>query len=435
MPWAYEESTGPNVANFRGVMMHVDEWPEIRIGDLGDVLTGRTPPTERPAYFGKDYPFITPGDMHQGKYARATQRSVSHEGAELLKRIKVPANSVCVSCIGWQMGEAIMSDKPSFTNQQINTIVPSDRIDPSFLYYSLRPRKQELLSLGATAGVRTPILNKSAFCDLKVRVPPLPAQQRIAKILSAYDELIENNQRRIQILEEMAHVLYREWFVLFRFPGYEKTKLVSSLLGNIPKGWEVRPFSALANYTNGYAFKPDDWGKEGKPIIKIKELKAGVTEDTPRNMGDEIPDKYNIYDGDVLFSWSADLDTYLWMGGEGLLNQHLFVVSPSADFTRDYCLHALKEAMPRFRALSLGATMHHIKRSALDQVFLVVPTIDLRRRFEAFVEPIHLQLITLTKHVRNLRETRDLLLPRLLSGQVELTIPDEMRPREAMQTA
>jgi type I restriction enzyme S subunit len=186
------------------MMTSKDSWPEVRIGDLGDIFTGRTPPTEQPDYFGGDYPFITPGDMRQGKYARLTQRSVSNKGAELLRRIKIPANSVCVSCIGWQMGEVIMTDKPSFTNQQINTIVPNDKVDPSYLYYSLRPRKQEWLSLGAATGVRTPILNKSAFCDLKVRIPTFPVQRRIADILSAYDNLMENSQRRIQVLESMA---------------------------------------------------------------------------------------------------------------------------------------------------------------------------------------------------------------------------------------
>lgn len=92
-------------------------WPEIRIGELGEVFTGRTPPTNHPGYFGEDFPFITPGDMHQGKYARETQRSLSYEGAKLLKRIKLPANSICVSCIGWQMGEVIMTERPSFTSE------------------------------------------------------------------------------------------------------------------------------------------------------------------------------------------------------------------------------------------------------------------------------------------------------------------------------
>lgn len=157
-------------------------------------------------------------------------------------------------------------------------------------------------------------------------------------------------------------------------------------------------------------------------------MKAGIVADTPRNLGDEIPEKYTIHDGYVLFSWSADLDSYLWMGGEGLLNQHLFNVVPFDGISRAFCFHALKESMPRFRALSLGATMHHIKRSALDQVFTLLPPAILRKRFEVFVEPMHQQLITLTKHVENLRRTRDLLLPRLLSGQVKLTPEKECMP-------
>ena len=294
------------------------------------------------------------------------------------------------------------------------------RIQPTFLYCALNSddlRNQiESLVGGASQGT----ISLKNIRTLQVPCPPLPVQKRIAGILSAYDELIENSQRRIKILETLARNLYREWFVHFRYPGHEKVKLVSSSLGEIPDGWEVKPFSAFASYVNGYPFKPAQLGKEGKPIIKIKELKAGIVANTPRNLGDEIPEKYNIHNGDVLFSWSADLDTYLWMGGEGLLNQHLFNVVPFDGISLAFCFHALKGSMPRFRALSLGATMHHIKRSALDQVFTLLPPSPLRKRFEVLVEPMHQQLITLTKHVENLRKTRDLLLPRLLSGQINL---------------
>jgi type I restriction enzyme S subunit len=195
---------------------------------------------------------------------------------------------------------------------------------------------------------------------------------------------------------------------------------VESPLGQIPEGWEVKPFSAIASYVNGYPFKPAELGPAGKPIIKIKELKAGIVADTPRNTGDEIPGKYHIHNGDVLFSWSADLDAYLWMGGDGLLNQHLFTVLPADAFSLAFCFHSLKESMPRFRALSLGATMHHIKRSALDQVFTVVAPAPMRNRFDVLVEPIHEQLITISKLIQNLRQSRDLLLPRLLSGLVDI---------------
>jgi type I restriction enzyme S subunit len=293
-------------------------------------------------------------------------------------------------------------------------------LDQDFLRFVIGSSAFESYVRPITTGVNVPHISGKQILDYEFPLPPVPIQRRIADILSTYDELIENCQRRIKILETMARAIYREWFVHFRFPGYETVARVPSPLGKIPKGWEVKSFSGIATYLNGYAFKPDDWGNEGKPIVKIKELKAGITAQTPRNPGNSIPSKYSVRDGDVLFSWSADLDAYLWMGGEALLNQHLFNVLPSDGFTRSYCFHALKEEMPRFRALSLGATMHHIKRSALDQVTTVVPAVALRIKFEQVIQPLHQQLITLTKRVQNLRRTRDLLLPRLLSGQIDV---------------
>src|SRR5262249_4451947 len=112
-------------------------------------------------------------------------------------------------------------------------------IDPSFLYYAILPRKKELLSRGSATGVRTPILNKSAFSDLKVRTPPLQLQRKIVGILSTYDDLIENSQRRIQVLEAMARSIYRGWFINFHFPGHEQVPLAASRAGDIPQGWEV----------------------------------------------------------------------------------------------------------------------------------------------------------------------------------------------------
>lgn len=307
------------------------------------------------------------------------------------------------------------------TNLSIAILIEAPDVYKPFLYYRLYSTSLwELRTGSAQAQITIERLK-----DYEVDLPPLPIQQRIAGILSAYDELIENSQRRIKILESMARALYREWFVNFRFPGHESAPRVPSPLGEIPQGWEVKPFSALASYVNGYPFKPAQLGNEGKPIIKIKELKAGIVADTPRNLGDEIPEKYTIHDGYVLFSWSADLDTYLWMGGEGLLNQHLFNVVPIDGISRAFCFHALKESMPRFRSLSLGATMHHIKRSALDQVFTLLPPEPLREHFDVLVEPMHQQLITLTRHVTNLRRTRDLLLPRLLSGQIDVEGVDQ----------
>ena len=142
-------------------MEEVTKWTKVKVGDTGNVFTGRTPSTKCPEYFGNEFLFITPGDMHQGKHVYTTERGLSTLGANLLRRIQLPPKSVCVSCIGWQMGEAVMTSTTSFTNQQINSIVPNDYVDADFLYYSFVPRKQELLSIASATGVRTPIMNKS----------------------------------------------------------------------------------------------------------------------------------------------------------------------------------------------------------------------------------------------------------------------------------
>lgn len=141
-------------------------------------------------------------------------------------------------------------------------------------------------------------------------------QQHIAGILSAYDDLIENNTWRIVILEEMARALYREWFVEFRFPGHEQVAMVESELGLVPAGWEPESFSEIATFVNGFAFKPEHWGDCGRPIVKIAELKNGVTEKTPRYAGNGVPSRYDVGSGDLLFSWSADLDVYVWDQGD-----------------------------------------------------------------------------------------------------------------------
>ena len=416
--------------------MREDSWPEIRIGDLGEVFTGRTPSTERPEYFGSDFPFITPGDMRQGKYVRTTERSVSHEGAELLKRIRLPANSVCVSCIGWQMGEAIMTDRPSFTNQQINTIVPNSKVEPSFLYYSLRPRKQELLALGATTGVRTPILNKSAFCDLKVKIAPLPLQLRIAGILSAYDELMENSQRRIRLLEAMASALYREWFVRFHFPGHQKINRVESPHGKIPHGWEIttlgahlvalesgkRPKGGIRDVVDGVPSigaeningigRHDFAGEKFIPREFFQEMRKGVVRD--RDVA--------IYkDGAYIGKSSYFRDEF--PHSECCVNEHVFLLRANGVKLRQNALYLwLQEpdTVKTIRLKNANAAQPGINQQTIGGLELVLPDEKTASHFDRLVEPLLAEIINLSKLIQNLRRARDLLLPRLLSGQINL---------------
>ncbi|SEG46704.1 type I restriction enzyme, S subunit [Bryocella elongata] len=403
-----------------------ESWKKMEIGEVGRLVTGRTPPTENPEYFGNDFPFITPGDMHQGKYVRSTTRSLSEKGAALLSRIKVPAGSVCVSCIGWQMGEVVMTETDSFTNQQINTVVPHDEVNASFLYYSLLPRKQQLLSLGSAAGVRTPILNKTAFSKLTLRMPEPPMQRRIGALLSAYDDLIENNQRRIRILENMVRSVYREWFVHFRFPCHENHPRVPSHLGQVPMGWKPGTIDNIAAFlSRGISPKYDDDGESlviNQKCIRDQRLSLGPA----RRQSKMIPKTRILSVGDVLIN-STGVGTLGRVAqvvdkiGPVTVDSHVTIVRPTPGTDQHYFGCALLDRETEFERLGVGATgQTELSRRAIGQVEMIIPPLEIQTAFGGVVGPLRKAVVSYLNQNENLRVTRDLLLPRLLSGQIKL---------------
>ena len=236
--------------------------------------------------------------------------------------------------------------------------------------------------------------------EFSFQLPPLPTQRKIATILSAYDDLIENNLKRIKLLEEKAFVTYKG--------------IVSS------EKFSLKAFSDVADYINGYPFKPVDWKLDGLPIIKIRELKAGIQNDTPRNDGENIPEKYLIENKDILFAWSASIGAYLWYSGKSILNQHIFNVKPFDKELHNWLYFSLLEKIPDFMNLSNGATMQHIKKSALNMVYLPVPDKRIYKEFQKETNPILNLIINLHQQNTKLREARDILLPRLINGQIEV---------------
>lgn len=253
----------------------MENWEEISVSELGRIVTGKTPPTNRSELFGDKYPFITPTDINNEKFVN-TSRFLSEEGKEYQKNQLLPGKAVCFTCIGATIGKMCMTNRTSFSNQQINSvIVDSSNYDSQFVFYLLKLNIEKIRAMAS--GAATPIINKSVFSSFKVQVPTFKTQQKIASILSAYDDLIENNTRRISILEEMAQMIYREWFVNFRFPGHEKVKMVDSPLGKIPEGWEVHVLGDLINIQKGKKAKNilNDPTSGTIPYLLIAGLKSG----------------------------------------------------------------------------------------------------------------------------------------------------------------
>jgi type I restriction enzyme S subunit len=355
-----------------------------------------------------------------------TERTISEAGKKVLPSYLLPSKSVCVSCIGWQMGKVVMTGKPSFTNQQINSIIPKAHIIPDFLYYSLSTRREELKALGYV-GVRTPILNKSSFEKITIQIPPIETQQRIAAILSAYDDLIENNTRRIQILEEMARRIYEEWFVRFRFPGHENVRMIESELGLIPDGWQIVSFTEIADVLSGGTPKttePAYWDgdisffapKDISPSFFVVETEKKITELGLRRCNSRLYDEKTIFItargtvGKVTLPASPmamNQSCYALKGKNGINHLFLFMA------TIDLAAHLKKKAS--------GATFDAIVVDTFRSQRTIKPLSVLIDKYSITVKPMFSEMLNLLKRNQVLRTTRDLLLPKLISGEIDVS--------------
>ena len=372
----------------------------IRIRDLGRVVTGKTPPSSQPELFGDDYPFLTPSDIDGAARYIEPERFLSSQGCSHQKQLLLPARSVCVVCIGATIGKVCMTSRPSFTNQQINSVVVNEtEHDPFFVFHLLTTLRDELKA--NAGGAAPPIINKSAFSEIQIHVPTLPEQQRIAGILSAYDELIENSQRRIRILESMARALYREWFVHFRFPGHETHPRVDSPLGPIPKGWEVKKLGDVLELNYGKALKKED-RQEGPFGVYGSSGTVGThSSSLVKGPGIIVGRKGNV--GSVF--WCED---------------DFFVIDTAYFVTSSLPLRFLFYVLPTLNFINSDAAVPGLSRNQAYSLEVLVPPATLLAKFCELADSFERQASTLGRQTQNLRRTRDLLLPRLLSGQVPI---------------
>lgn len=204
----------------------MSEQRTMRLYELGKVITGKTPSSKYPNDFGSDISFITPTDFkNYVKYINHSDRQLSPEGSQKLASKILPPKSVLITCIGSDMGKIALNPKHAVTNQQINSIIPTEGITTSdFLFYKLKNEYETLRSLGQE-GTAVPIVNKSTFENIEVSIPPLPAQQAIAEVLSSLDDKIDLLNRNNKTLEEMAETLFRQWFVEGAKEDWEVKKL------------------------------------------------------------------------------------------------------------------------------------------------------------------------------------------------------------------
>ena len=264
-----------------GEMNNMEEWKKIKISDIGRIVTGKTPRTSIKENYGGYIPFLTPSDDLSNKFAPITNKALTDKGLTEVRNCLLPKNSICVSCIGSDLGKVVMLKKPTVTNQQFNSIIPNENYSPDFVYYLMIIVGKRLNFLSKTS-TAVPIINKSTFSNFEVEVPSsLRNQTQIAKILSSLDDKIELNNRINANLEEQAQALFRRWFVDFEFPNdqglpYKSNggKFVEPEHRRMPEGWQVGALTEIADYLNGLAMQKfrSQEKEQGIPVLKIKEL-------------------------------------------------------------------------------------------------------------------------------------------------------------------
>ena len=291
-----------------------------------------------------------------------------------------------------------------------------------FLYYyfysdAWRAVIQENTVLGATVD-RIPLVK---FPNFEIELPSAKTQHQIADILSAYDDLIENNRRQIKLLEEAAQRLYKEWFVDLRFPGYEDAAVVDG----VPEGWSKDSVDSRIELLSGYAFKSSEFCDDGKyKVVTIKNVKDGQFDGDNVSRMIEIPNKMPMHcklaDGDILLSLTGNVGRVCMVHGEDyLLNQRVAKLKSDTP-AYAYCLFRSKDMFDEMNNLANGAAQQNLSPIRTGKIQILFPTNNLVQEFEIIVQPLINKITVLNKEILALMQTRDRLLPKLMSGELEV---------------
>lgn len=396
----------------------MSDWNVIPIKQLGRVVTGKTPPTASQEYYGGDELFVSPKDLARDScFVSETETKITTRALEKFKGQVIPQNSVMFTSLSFAFGKMGITTQPCITNQQINTIVLNGEHNYRFVYYLLRTYEPIIFSYNS--GIDTPIVPKSVFEKIKVRCPELELQKKIAAVLSAYDDLIDNNRRRIGLLAQAAEELYREWFVRFRFPGYQQTKFEKG----IPSTWQMKKFGEFCGLKRGYDL-PDAQIEDGDfPIIASTSIKA-------------FHNKFKVEPPVICTGRSGSLGTVLFVNERAWpLNTALYVQKFYGN--SPYLIYFTLKNMG-LASFNSGAGVPSLNRNHLNGIAIAVPDKPLQQAFDKHVSVLFNQKDKLVEACSSLQKSRNALLTRLISGklpvdQLDIHFPPSMREADATQ--
>lgn len=415
----------------------------MKIKDIGNVVTGKTPQTAHAEFYGGDYMFITPTELHGGYKISSSEKTLTEAGLESIKTNSIDGISVLVGCIGWDMGNVAMCFEKCATNQQINSITQiSEDYSPYFLYYWLSTKKEYLFSISSVT--RTPILSKGVFEEIEIPSISRSEQDKIAKVLLVLDKKIKLNSEANDNLAQQLRLLYDYWFTQFDFPDESGNPYRSSggqmvwsndAKKELPASWNSAKMSdAIEGIRTG--LNPRDNFKLGNGTIKyitVKNLRSdGILDFSGCDTIDEtaraiVHRRSDVCTGDILFASIAPLGRchlVQELPQDWDINESVFSIRCNkATVTPEYLyMHLQSEAFVKeSTACSTGSVFKGIRINTLLDSRVFLPPMQVIEKFSQQTKPLFSLQYKLNKEIQALTQLRDWLLPMLMNGQATVS--------------
>lgn len=417
------------------------EWLEIPAEDFCESVRDGTHDSPKPVEDGRyliTSRHIIGARIDLSKAYRISQADFD----DVNRRSKVDRWDVLITMIGTVGDVCLVREKPNFAIKNIGLFKTKSENSGKWLYYYMKsPLAKELLK-SFTRGTTQGYVPLGELRRFPIKYPQDETiLEEIVSLLASIDDKIEMNRRTNETLEAMARALFKDWFVDFgptrakmegRDPylAPEIWELFPDALDDDgkPVGWELEPLYEQSNWVNGAAYKNMHFSDapDALPVIKIAELKAGITGNT-KFTNTDLGEKFRIDSGQLLFSWSGNPDTsidaFIWVGGAAWLNQHIFAVRPNGNLSKAALFAMLKTYMPDFAEIARNKQttgLGHVTKADMQRMTVLLGSAEIRSAFEEIVAPLYDQLVANLIQIKTLAHTRDFLLPKLMSGEIGL---------------
>ena len=400
-------------------------WKIVNLSELCSIITkGTTPSNIGDSFTDKGIKYIRSEMLTSAKYISGDFLHISKETHEKLKRSQLKTGDILFSMAGVYLGKTAIlrpEDIPANTNQAVALIrIAPDKADNEFVYYFLNMPDVVKMANTVQSQSAQPNINLKQIGLLKIKMPDLDTQNRIANILSAYDDLIENNQKQIKLLEEAAQRLYKEWFVDLHFPNYENTPIVDG----VPEGWSRKKLLDIAVFLRR-GISPT-YSTDGKYyVINQKCIRTSIMDfSEARKQEKNYGAEFNIQDADTVIC-STGTGTLGRVGqvfgnyDNTTFDSHVTLVR--SDVYPNYIYHAIKDRQPYLMNMGKGSTnQQELSKEVIGTLQILIPDKVTMIYFEKSASNIHQEILTLVKKIIGLKKSRDILLPKLMSGELEV---------------